>query len=69
MTTDAPGDPADATVAPMARKLDLCCDQCGYGIVSRVPPTRCPMCGGDTVWAEPPGWGSRRAALHERHGG
>ena len=57
------------TVAPLARKLDLCCDLCGYGIVSRLPPTRCPMCGGDTVWAEPTSWGSRRAALHERRAG
>jgi hypothetical protein len=55
-----------AAVAPLARKVDLCCDRCGYGIVSRLPPTRCPMCGGDVVWAEPPSWGSRRAALHER---
>lgn len=57
------------TVAPLARKLDLCCDLCGYGIVSRLPPTRCPMCGEDTVWAEPTSWGSRRAALHERRAG
>lgn len=57
------------TVAPLARKLDLCCDLCGYGIVSRMPPTRCPMCGEDTVWMEPTSWGSRRAALHERRAG
>lgn len=56
-------------VAPMARKRDLCCDLCGYGIVSRVPPGRCPMCGGGAVWAEPPSWGSRRAALQERRAG
>jgi CheY-like chemotaxis protein len=58
-----------ARVAPMARKRDLCCDLCGYGIVSRLPPGRCPMCGGGAVWTEPPGWGSRRAALHERRAG
>jgi hypothetical protein len=57
------------TVAPLARKLDLCCGLCGYGVVSRLPPTRCPMCGGDTVWAEPTSWGSRRAALHQRRAG
>ena len=43
-------------VAPLAPRIDLCCERCGYGIVSRLPPTRCPMCGGDAVWAEPPGW-------------
>ena len=57
------------TVAPLARKLDLCCDRCGYDIVSRLPPARCPMCGGETVWAEPTSWGARRAALHERRVG
>ena len=57
------------TVARLARKLDLCCDRCGYGIVSRLPPTRCPMCGGDTVWSKPTSWSSRRAALNERRAG
>jgi CheY-like chemotaxis protein len=55
-------------VAALAPKRDLCCERCGYGIVSRLPPTRCPMCGGDTVWAEPPGWG-RAGRLHERRAG
>lgn len=55
-------------VARLAPKLDLCCERCGYGIVSRLPPTRCPMCGGDAVWAEPPGWG-RAGQLHERRAG
>lgn len=49
--------------------LDVCCELCGYGIVSRALPERCPMCGRDAVWAVPPGWGSRRAALHERRAG
>lgn len=49
----------------MAPKLDLCCSLCGYGIVSRLPPARCPMCGGAPEWAEPFGRASRRAALHE----
>jgi CheY-like chemotaxis protein len=56
-------------IAPLAPKLDLCCDLCGYGIVSRLPPKRCPMCGLDTVWAEPISLTSRRAALHERRAG
>ena len=59
----------DETVAALARKRDLCCDRCGYGIVSRVPPTLCPMCGGNADWADPPSWRSRRAALHERRAG
>jgi CheY-like chemotaxis protein len=57
------------SIAPLARTLDLCCDLCGYGIVSRSPPMRCPMCGGDAVWAKPSGWDCRRAALHERRAG
>ena len=55
----------DGLAAPLQRRHDLCCAVCGYGIVSRVPPTRCPMCGGVTVWGEPTHWSSRRAALHE----
>ena len=60
---DASANDAGATVAPLAPKLDLSCSLCGYGIVSRVPPARCPMCGAETVWGEPPGRESRRAAL------
>ena len=55
-------------VTTLEPKLDLCCERCGYGIVSRLPPTCCPMCGGDTVWAEPPGWG-RAGRLDERRAG
>jgi CheY-like chemotaxis protein len=58
----------NAAVAPMAPKLDLCCDLCGYGIVSRLPPARCP-CGGAPVWAKPLDWRWRRAAIHERLAG
>jgi CheY-like chemotaxis protein len=50
-------------------KLDLSCNRCGYGIVSRLPPARCPMCGGAPVWAEPFGSTSRRAAADERLAG
>jgi rubrerythrin len=62
---------ADDGSAPvrMARKVDLCCSLCGYGIVSRTPPARCPMCGADGDWSAPPGWTSRRAALQERRTG
>jgi len=55
-----------APVAPLARKADLCCSTCGYGIVSRTPPARCPMCGGEATWTEPSSWTLRRAALRER---
>jgi CheY-like chemotaxis protein len=58
----ARGEPA----APPAPKLDLCCSLCGYGIVSRKPPLRCPMCGADAVWTEPLGWRSRVAADQHR---
>jgi rubrerythrin len=36
-----------------AQRLDLSCSRCGYGIVSREPPERCPMCGATPVWVEP----------------
>lgn len=62
-------DATDATVASTAPKLDLCCHVCGYGIVSRVPPERCPMCGAKAVWGEPLGSASQRAALHARLAG
>jgi CheY-like chemotaxis protein len=55
----------DVRLAPMARKVDLCCSRCSYGIVSRTPPARCPMCGGDASWTEPRGWSSRQAPLPE----
>jgi hypothetical protein len=56
-------------VAQMARKVDLCCSECGYGVVWRTPPEHCPMCGRTVAWIEPPGWTARRAALHERLAG
>jgi CheY-like chemotaxis protein len=56
-------------VVSIPPKVDLCCSGCGYGIVSRKPPTRCPMCGGDASWTEPRGWSSRRVALPERLAG
>lgn len=56
-------------VAQMARKSDLCCSQCGYGVVCRTPPEHCPMCGRTAAWIEPPGWTARRAAHHQRLAG
>jgi CheY-like chemotaxis protein len=38
------------TVAALAPRRDLSCSLCGYGIVSREPPERCPMCKHETVW-------------------
>jgi hypothetical protein len=29
--------------------VDLCCAVCRYGVVVRMAPERCPMCGG-SVW-------------------
>jgi CheY-like chemotaxis protein len=55
----------DVCLAPSAREADLCCSRCSYGIVSRTPPARCPMCGGDASWTEPRGWRSRRTAVPE----
>jgi CheY-like chemotaxis protein len=38
------------TVAALAPRRDFSCSRCGYGIVSREPPKRCPMCDRDTTW-------------------
>jgi hypothetical protein len=38
------------TVAALAPRRDFSCSQCGYGVVSREPPKRCPMCDHDTTW-------------------
>jgi CheY-like chemotaxis protein len=62
-------DEVRGPVAHMARKVDLCCSQCGYGVVCRTKPVRCPMCGRHAAWIEPPGWTARRAALRERLAG
>lgn len=33
-----------------ARRRDLGCSRCGYGIVAGRPPERCPMCHSAAVW-------------------
>jgi CheY-like chemotaxis protein len=59
----ADGPAARAT--PLERKLDLKCSLCGYGIVSRTPPTRCPMCQAFAVWTERSARRTRNAAAGE----
>jgi rubrerythrin len=55
---------ADDPVRYLAvRKMDLNCSRCGYGIVSREPPERCPMCGTTPVWVEPSQPPAQRAIL------
>jgi predicted Zn-ribbon and HTH transcriptional regulator len=55
---------ADNQVRPLAaRSVDLNCSRCGYGIVSREPPERCPMCGTAPVWVERSQPPSQQAAL------
>ncbi len=56
-------------VTPMAAKVDLCCPVCGYGVVCRTPPERCPMCGSEAGWSEPHGRTPRRATVDERLAG
>jgi len=46
-----------------SRRVELNCSRCGYGIVSRDPPERCPMCGTTPIWVEPSRPPSRRAVL------
>ncbi len=55
---------ADSQVRSLAaRRVDLNCSRCGYGIVSREPPERCPMCGTTPVWVEPSQPPAQQAAL------
>jgi CheY-like chemotaxis protein/predicted RNA-binding Zn-ribbon protein involved in translation (DUF1610 family) len=42
--------PGTATVATLAPRRDFSCSSCGYGVVSRETPERCPMCGRETTW-------------------
>jgi len=57
------------TVSALARRLDLTCSMCGYGIVSRKPPERCPMCHVDAAWMEPRSSPARKTAAHGRSAG
>jgi DNA-binding NarL/FixJ family response regulator len=68
-TSVASASASASASAALEPKLDLCCSLCGYGIVSRLPPARCPMCGGAPIWAEPLGSTSRRGAVDERLAG
>jgi CheY-like chemotaxis protein len=63
------GPRVDETVSALARRLDLTCSMCGYGIVSRKPPERCPMCHVDAAWMEPRSWSARNTAAHGRSAG
>jgi rubrerythrin len=45
--------PSALTVSPLQR-MELFCSRCGYGIVCRESPDRCPMCGTVGAWVEPP---------------
>lgn len=38
---------------PAARRLDLSCARCSYGVATDSPPLRCPMCGSETDWVAP----------------
>jgi CheY-like chemotaxis protein len=60
------GPRVDETVSVLARRLDLTCSMCGYGIVSGKPPERCPMCHVDAAWIEPRSWPARKTAAHGR---
>jgi CheY-like chemotaxis protein len=63
------GPRVDETVSALARRLDLSCSMCGYGIVSRKPPERCPMCHVDAAWMEPRSSPARKTAAHGRSAG
>jgi CheY-like chemotaxis protein len=63
------GARVDETVSALVRRLDLSCSICGYGIVSRKPPERCPMCHVAAAWMEPRSWPARKTAAHGRSAG
>lgn len=42
------------TVAALAPRRGFACSLCGYGVVSREPPARCPMCARETTWDAAP---------------
>jgi CheY-like chemotaxis protein len=64
------GPGVDETVAAVsALRPDLTCSMCGYGIVSRRPPERCPMCHVEAAWMEPRSSPAHRAAAHGRSAG
>ena len=58
-----------ATISALAPRRDLTCSLCGYGIVSRKPPERCPMCHVDAAWMEPRSWPARKTTTHGRSAG
>jgi CheY-like chemotaxis protein len=60
---------AVAAVSALARKRDLTCSLCGYGIVSRKPPERCPMCHVDAAWTESRSWPAQQAAAYPHSAG
>lgn len=37
-----------------SQKLNLECRRCGYGVVSRAAPDRCPMCQRRDIWVHAP---------------
>jgi len=38
----------------VARKLNLRCTRCGYGVFRASPPERCPMCQASSAWVHLP---------------
>ena len=63
------GPRVDETVSALAQRLDLSCSMCGYGIVSRKPPERCPMCHVDAAWTESRSRPARKTAAYGRSAG
>jgi CheY-like chemotaxis protein len=53
-----------AAVSALQRRRDLTCLLCGYGIVSRKPPERCPMCQVDAAWTASRSRSAQKTAAH-----
>jgi CheY-like chemotaxis protein len=53
-TVDLRGRLGSTSVAALAPRRGFSCSRCGYGIVRREPPARCPMCDRETIWDAAP---------------
>lgn len=49
--------------AETARKLDLRCAECGYGVLRPAPPRRCPMCQAENAWIRAPSEGRTTVSI------
>jgi CheY-like chemotaxis protein len=51
---DLHGRLGSTTVAALAPRRGFSCSRCGYGVIGREPPARCPMCDREVIWDAAP---------------